>query len=111
MEYKKRLARQIVEQYNNADVAAAAQRFFEAKYQEGNKEDTAEVAAVSEPLAVSALICKLDKSRSSSESKRLIKQGGVKINGKKSDDISFIYEPKVDDIIEVGKHKVYRVKK
>jgi len=110
MEYKKRLARQIVEQYNNADAATAAQRFFEAKYQEGNKNEAAEEISIKKPMGLVALISKLDDNRSSSDIKRLIKQGGIKINGKKNVDMAYSYEPKDDDIIEIGKHRVFRVK-
>ena len=61
-------------------------------------------------MGLVALISKLDDNRSSSDIKRLIKQGGIKINGKKNVDMAYSYEPKDDDIIEIGKHRVFRVK-
>ena len=111
MEYKKQLAYQIVKQYNDADAATAAEAHFEQHYQERKRGKVAEAAKISESMSITALVNMLDKKRSNSESKRLIKQGGIRINGKKVEDITFVYEPKDGDIIEIGKHKTYRVRK
>lgn len=111
MDYKKKLAHQIVEQYNDLALADSAQRTFEQNYQEGKKDQAAEEVSIKDPVRLHEFIFKNFHVSSASIAKQLIKQGGVKINGKKLDDISFIYEPKDDDIIEVGKHRVYRVKK
>lgn len=111
MDYKKRLAHKIVEQYNDAGVAADAQRIFEQNYQEGKKDVSAQEISIEKSLKLYELLLTNLSIGSASVAKQLIHQGGVKINGKKIEDISFVYEPKDDDIIEVGKHRAYRVKK
>ena len=110
MDYKKKLAHQIVEQYNNSTIANSAQRIFEQNYQEGKKDVSAKDVYIKEPLKLHESLFKNLFVSSASVAKQLIRQGGVRINGERIENISFVYEPKDDDIIEIGKHKVFRVK-
>ena len=110
MDYKKKLAHQIVEQYNNSTIADSAQRIFEQNYQEGKKDVSAKGVYIKEPLKLYESLFKNLFVSSASVAKQLIRQGGVRINGERIENISFVYEPKDDDIIEIGKHKVFRVK-
>ena len=48
---------------------------------------------------------------SNGEARRMIKQGAVRINKDKVDDIHMIVEPKFDIVIKVGKRKFLKVKK
>ena len=43
---------------------------------------------------------------SNSEAKRLVKQGGVKVNGVKVSDINF--ELSSDDVVQIGKAKFFK---
>jgi tyrosyl-tRNA synthetase len=112
MQLKKKLAWTLVKQYNDEKSANKAQENFEKKYQSGagqGRGEASEKIHISKSTNLIELIVKHTKTKSRAEAKRLINQGGVKINGKKIDDISLIYQPKKDDIIEIGKHVVYKV--
>ncbi|MCX7622087.1 MAG: RNA-binding S4 domain-containing protein, partial [Acidimicrobiales bacterium] len=46
---------------------------------------------------------------SNSEAKRLIEQGGVKLNGNTVTDVNFEFQPKSGDILKVGKRKFIKL--
>lgn len=119
MYLKKKLAWTLVKQYNNKKSADNAQQAFEKKYQPASRRSRGDVKRLSEAAekisvphktSLVNLIIQQKAVDSRAKAKRLILQGAVKINGKNIIDINYNYKPEKDDIIEIGKHKVYKVK-
>ncbi|MEK7504394.1 MAG: S4 domain-containing protein [Patescibacteria group bacterium] len=79
MENKKKLAWQIVFQYNNKEAADAAQKHFESTVQAGEVPQDIPTISVKSTNIVDVLVeTKLASSKS--EAKRLIEQKGVRVN-------------------------------
>lgn len=111
MDVKKILAEEIVKIYYGENLAKKAKHYFEKKYQSKRKKSRVEVAKkikIKQKISLIDLIFSFKSVDSRARTKRLIKQGAVRINGKKILDINSIYKPKKDDIIEIGKHEIYK---
>jgi tyrosyl-tRNA synthetase len=82
VESKRRLARAIVEHYHGSDAAEAAEVDFDRKFVERSIPDEVDEAALpdSQTVHLPALIAE-HFGRSRSEARRLLTQGGVKIDG------------------------------
>lgn len=108
MEAKKRLAWEIVSSYDGDAAADAAAHHFARVHQ--RKELPVEMPefAITECMAIVDILFQADLCRSKSEARRLIKQGGVKLNGGTVTDIDTIVEP-VDAVIQVGKRRFIRL--
>ena len=86
MELKKRLARELVTQFHDADAARSAEEHFERTVQRGETPD--DIATYHLPTAselegkrLSHILVKAKLAESASEARRLIDQGAVEING------------------------------
>ena len=93
MEAKKQLAEKLVSRYHDEDSAVSARADFEAKFAKGDGDvQWPEVALGDERrLITSVAIAYRDghgASRSNSDIRRLIQQGGVQLNGEKFSDPS-----------------------
>lgn len=108
MEAKKRLAWEIVSSYDGDAAADAAADHFARVHQ--RKELPLEMPefAITERMAIVDILFQADLCRSKSEAQRLIKQGGVKLNGGTVTDIDTIVEP-VGAVIQVGKRRFIRL--
>lgn len=105
------LAHAIVEQYYGAHKARLAQEQFIAQFSKKQlPSDIRTVAVRRGAYKLSDLLMALKLTESKSEARRLIEQGGVKINqGKVGDEIIKI-GTKNDLVIQVGKRKFLRIK-
>lgn len=108
MEAKKRLAQTLTARYHGAEAGAAARRFFEDTF--SKKELPTDIREVSFPkgLTVSELILRAEGVRSRNEARRLITQGGVKIDGKKVSADEAVASPP-SFVMQIGKHQFVRV--
>ncbi len=105
------LAHAITEQYHGAEAARIAQEHFISQF--SKKELPADIPTVKVKVGsyvLSELLVQLELVSSRSEARRLIAQGGVKINQKKSEDDLVIIGAKNDLIVQVGKRKFVRIK-
>jgi len=114
MDAKKRLAREIVAEFHSPDDALAAQTEFERIFSAGNLPQNiprveVEVAAESILLAKALVLAEL--ASSNSEARRLMTQGGVKVEGEVVRDIKATIEVdgSTPTLIQVGKRKFVRV--
>jgi tyrosyl-tRNA synthetase len=105
---KMRLAKEITSLYQGIDEAQSAEEHFKSLFQKNEiPEDILEL----EIAAATSLIEVITNSKlvpSKSEARRLIAQGGVKINGEKAEDINK-NDLKNKDIIQIGKRKFLKV--
>ncbi|MCY7905752.1 tyrosine--tRNA ligase [Bacillus inaquosorum] len=105
------LAKTIVRMYHGAEAAEAAEHSFKTVFQENSlPEDIPAVKWEGEKaLAVVDLLVTLKLLSSKSEARRMIQNGGVRINGEKITDIDADAEIKENMIIQVGKRKFLKL--
>ncbi len=102
MKYKKQLAFELTQWLNSKDAAEESQENFEKTFQDKEPEYENEIENKGN------LVDTLEKIvGSKSETKRIIKQGGVDVNGQKTDDTN--YQLKSGDKINLGKRKFFKV--
>jgi tyrosyl-tRNA synthetase len=106
---KMELAREIVAIFHGEDKVAAAEAHFKSIFQRGGLPGDMETLKVTgEPMLVDFLAEKaLVKSKS--EARRLIEQGGLKVDGRTVEDVSARLEFKDEAVVQVGKRKFVRV--
>ncbi|WP_366922620.1 tyrosine--tRNA ligase [Metallumcola ferriviriculae] len=114
--YKMQLAWQLVKQYYGEEAADQAQEEFEKVFQKGDlPDDMPEVQITSEVLEdgeilLPKLIVYCDLTSSTSEARRMLKQGAVKVDDEKIEDVD--YQLKVADgmVLRVGKRRFARLR-
>ena len=109
MEAKKRLAAAIVAEYHDAAMAARARRSFESKFQRHEIPADAPVFRIAEDLWVCELMKQLQFATSTSEARRLLSQGAVRVDGETVTDADFHFVPGTHKVLEVGKRRVARI--
>jgi tyrosyl-tRNA synthetase len=109
MEAKKKLARLIVSEYHDAAAADAAARYFESKFQRREVPDDIPAFKLGGSLWVCELMKQLHFASSTSEARRLLGQGAVRVDGITVTDINFRFVPGQHKILEVGKRRIARI--
>ena len=106
---KARLAHEIVVLYHDKKLASKAEEEFTNIFKKGGMPDDIPEFKISGDRNIIDLLelCKLVDSRS--DAKRLIKEGGVKINGDKVPDTNVSVHLEKDMIIQVGKRKFAKI--
>ena len=109
MEAKKRLARMIVTEYQGASAATRAEEYFESKHQRREIPANAQVYRIAEDLWICELMKQLQFTPSTSEARRLVSQGAVRVDGHTVTDVNFRFVPGEHKVLEVGKRRVARI--
>jgi len=118
-EVKKNLAFEITKIYHGNEAASQAQKDFERVFEKrdelGVPDDIEEITLESDQLRsneiqISALINLTGILKSKSEIRRMIKQGGVRVNGEKVSDEYARIKVKEGDVIRIGKSHFKRIK-
>jgi len=111
---KMRLAREITTLYHGEEAAIKAEEQFKAVFQKGGvPEDipsfkVPENIISEEGIDMTRLIVEAGMAPSTSQARRLINQGAVKVNGEKISDIK-ISSLKNQDIVQVGKRNFVKI--
>ncbi len=107
------LGRTIVRMYNGEEAAQQAEEHFKTVFQKGViPEDIPEVTWSGEiSISIIDILVQLDLQKSKGEARKMIQNGGVKLNGEKVEDIHLEVEITNDTIIQVGKRKFVKIKK
>lgn len=111
--FKVSLAQEIVARFHGALAAITALENFEARFQRGAlPDDLAEIEFIvdSNGLAVANILKQAGLVESTSEALRMIKQGGVKIDGEKLEDPKRVMSPDSHHVYQVGKRKFAKIK-
>jgi tyrosyl-tRNA synthetase len=108
MSLKKRLAREILVQLYTEAETKGAEEHFEKTVQNKELPDEIEEYTLAHDVTISQLMAEAKMAASRSEAIRLIKQGGVTIDGKKIDDFNTPVPKGVT--IKVGKRRYLRTK-
>ena len=109
MEAKKRLARTLVTEYHGAPAATRAEEYFESKHQRREVPASAQVYRIAEDLWICELMKQLQFTPSTSEARRLVSQGAVRVDGRTITDVNFRFVPGEHKVLEVGKRRVARI--
>jgi tyrosyl-tRNA synthetase len=110
---KARFGQEIVQRFHGAAAARTAVENFEARFKQGLIPENLEEQVLTVPQAgypVAALLKDLGLTTGTSDSNRLIQQGGVKIDGEKISDQKLMIKAGESHVIQVGKRKVAKVK-
>ncbi|HZB35225.1 MAG TPA: tyrosine--tRNA ligase [Gaiellaceae bacterium] len=110
MESKLALARGIVELYHDAEAGRAAEEHFTRVVREGRApEDVPEVSLpTDDPIHLPALLVELGVP-STSEARRLIAQGGVRVNGEAVSDLDLPRATLAGALVQAGKRRYARL--
>jgi tyrosyl-tRNA synthetase len=106
---KMRLARDIVRQFHGVQAARQAEAEFVRVFQKGKLPTDMPEYTLSEPIGIVDLLTDASLARSSSDARRLIEQGGVRIDDEKVQDVDLRVEPREGMIIRVGKRRFLRI--
>jgi len=110
-ESKVLLGKTIVSQFYGQAAAQAAAEQFDKIFARGQLPDEIEeITITADPVMASKLIFNCGLVPSGSEAKRIIKQGGVEIDGRKISDTNEQIIPKNGMTIQVGKRRFARLK-
>lgn len=113
---KMALAREIVRLYHGEEEAIKAEESFKSVFQKGQLPDEIpEVEIHSEDLDngaiwIAKLLVVLGLSPSTSEARRNVMQGAVKVNEEKVTDVKLNIQVKNGDVVQVGKRKIAKIK-
>jgi len=114
MELKRRLAREIVATYHNESAAGEAEEQFNLIHKK--KEVPDDIPEFSPELNeegtvwIVALLTGADLAGSNSEARRLIQQGGVRIDGEQIEDTTLNLPVTDEFVLQVGKRRFVRIK-
>jgi len=102
------LCEEIVERFNDREAAVAARETFIARFRGGAMPDdipekTLETGG--EGIGIAAALTQCGLTSSNSDAFRMVKQGGVRIDGEKVSDRSLTLEAGFEGILQVGKRK------
>jgi len=109
MEAKKRLADLLVVQYHDQSSADDARRYFETKFQRRETPQDVPTFKLDNRIWICELMKQLRFTESTSEARRLVSQGAVRIDGATITDLNFQFTPGEHELIEVGKRRVARL--
>ncbi len=109
MDAKKRLASLIVEQYHDAAAARAAREHFETRFQRREVPADVPVFRLADEIWICELMKQLRFVPSTSEARRLVGQGAVRVDGEPVTDVNFRFIPGQHSLLEVGKRRIARI--
>ncbi len=105
------LGKTIVAQFYDQSTAQTAAAEFDKVFAQGQLPDEIpKVKIAAEPIAASKLLLHCKLVSTGGEAKRMVKQGGASIDGKKLNDPNAEITPKDGMVIRVGKRKFARIK-
>lgn len=110
MDLKRQLARDIVTLYHSAEAAQEAEAEFDRIFVEGDEpKEIDEYVVEKSPVAVLTVMHNAGLISSKREGRRLIEQGGVKVDGEKISDINVEIDVEKPRILRVGKRKFLKL--
>ncbi len=113
MEAKKRLAVLLVSRFHGADAALAARQDFELRFQRRELPDEMETfvwAEEADTVSLPAVLVAAGFVKSMSEARRIIQQGGVRVDGDRVRDIHHLLRrDRAESIVQVGSRRVKKI--
>jgi len=107
---KMQFGHEMVAMFHGLEAANLAQQVFIVRFQQKKAPELPlETVAYQADLKIAQLLKVLGLTKSSSESIRMLHQGGVKINGDKLQDLEWMPKTNQAYLIQVGKHRAINV--
>lgn len=106
---KRRLARELVARYYSEKTAEKSEEEFDRIFIKKDAPEDMDSWSVAEAVPIAQLMVDAGMSPSKGEARRLIQGGGVSVNGEKISDVHFVFEPKEEAVLKVGKRKFLRL--
>lgn len=105
------LAKELISRFHSAKDAEDAERAFIERFQRGEipMDLEEQIVIQSEPQTIAQLLKRLDLTKSTSESIRMITQGAVKVNGERIEDANLYLTYDEIYIIQVGKRRIAKI--
>jgi len=108
MEAKKKLAWEIVDVFHGSESADSAAEHFERVHQQRELPTDMPEFALSEPKSIVDVIIGSGLAASASEARRLIEQGGIRLDGQRVESVEWMVEP-VERVLQRGKRRFVRI--
>jgi tyrosyl-tRNA synthetase len=106
---KMQLAFEIVDIFHGRAQAEAAEAHFRTVFQQRELPPEMPEVRLTEPTGLIDLLAREGLAATRSEARRLIQQGGVKLDGERVDDMNLVLEPTGERVLQVGKRKFVKV--
>ena len=106
------LGQEIVARFHGAAAAARAQEQFVARFQRGDLPQEIpekDVYTATDSAPISLVLKDADLTASTSEARRMIQQGAVRIDGERLEDVNMEISAGATCVIQVGKRRIARV--
>ena len=113
MDAKKSLAAELVTRFHGNAAAETARNYFETRFQKKiTPSEIHQTFATPEPIWICRLMVDVLKfAKSTSDARRLIAQGAVKVDGQVIQDVNFQFHARSHEILEVGKNRIAQAEK
>lgn len=113
MDAKKSLAAELVTRFHSNAAAETARNYFETRFQKKiTPSEIQQRFEAPEPIWICRLMVEVLKfAKSTSDARRLIAQGAVKVDGQVIQDVNFQFHALNHGIVEVGKNRIAQVQK
>jgi len=113
MDAKKSLAAELVSRFHGNAAAETARNYFETRFQKKiTPSEIYQRFATPEPIWICRLMVDVLKfAKSTSDARRLIAQGAVKVDGRVIQDVNFQFDGRSHEILEVGKNRIAQAEK
>ena len=112
MQAKKKLAAELVARFHDAAAAERAAAAFSRRFQQGQQPDempTHAWAADDPDVWVCRLLKTSGLAKSTSEARRLVRQGGVRLDGERVTDPELHVPTEGETVVQVGKRRILKV--
>ena len=107
MEAKKLLGAELVARFHSAAAAVSARNYFETRFQKkSTPTDIRQQFSAPQPIWICRLIADLKFAKSTSDARRLIAQGAVRVDGEVISDVNFQFHAATHRVVEVGKNRI-----
>jgi tyrosyl-tRNA synthetase len=107
MEIKKALAQELVTRFHGAAAAQSAREYFEARHQKKSvPKSIRKQFSAPRPIWICRLLVDLEFAKSSTEARRLVSQGAVRVDGEVISDVNFQFAGDAHRVLEVGKNRI-----
>ena len=106
---KMQLASEIVSIFQGSEAAVRAEEHFRTVFQQRELPADMPELRLSQPISLSDLLTETGLAPSKSESRRLVQQGGIKLDGDKVDDFNLVVTPDREHVLQVGRRKFIKL--
>jgi len=111
-DYKVELAQELVSRFHGNQAAKNALDEFERRFKQGRLPEVipeATITSVDDEVPLAIVLKEAQLTASTSDARRMVKQGAVKIDGERINDFNLLIKRDKSHVIQVGKRRVAKV--